>query len=54
MRFEVKYLATDGEVRHRTVEADTKEEAEDKAWEDDAGGVGGGDNISRIICVSNA
>ncbi len=51
MIFRVNYLAADGNIRHTTVEADTEEQAEEIAMEEDARLSACGDNIAEIISV---
>ncbi len=51
MYYRVNYLASDGEIRWIGVEAESSEEAEQKAWEVDANINACGDNIMKIISV---
>lgn len=53
-QYRVNYLATDGEVRHTTVEADNEEHAKEVAMEEDGKINSCGDNINQIISVDNA
>ena len=50
MLYEVRYLADDGEIRWMSVEADSVEEAKEKAWENDSS-IWCGDSINKIVDV---
>ncbi len=51
MTYRVNYLASDGAIRHTTVEAHSPEQAEQVAWDEDAKINDCGDNILQIISV---
>ena len=52
MRYIVRYIVMDSEIRWTEVEAESEEEAESKAWDDCFSvGVGGSDDIYKIIDV---
>lgn len=51
MTYTVNYLATDGEIRHMEVEAETSEDAVSAAFDKDAETNSCGDNILKIISV---